>query len=125
MLGFRIRSPDRDRQTDTARMQKLRQVLLDLGAELASEKAGFQNRYEAASADAAFSQQVYEDGRGNTEISARVDDLTSSLINYSRRIAALDRQNAFVDEMLVRLDAFVAEIDTAARPDTESGNLSR
>jgi hypothetical protein len=47
MLRFRTRDPDRDRQTDGSRMQKLRQALINVGAEHASEKAGFQRRYEA------------------------------------------------------------------------------
>jgi hypothetical protein len=88
--------------------------LLDIATELASEKAGFQTRYETAAADAAFSQQVYEDGRGSAEISRRIDDLTNSLITYSRRITALDRQDAFIGEMLAKLDAFTAELDAAS-----------
>lgn len=121
MVRFPTRNPDRDRQTDASRMQKLRQTLMDLGAELASEKAGFQGRYEAASSDAAFSQQVFEDGRGHADISARIDNLTHSLINYSNRIAALDRQNAFIDEMLVKLDAFAAELGASSDAEKASG----
>jgi hypothetical protein len=115
MLSFRTRDPDRDRQTDTLRMQKLRRALMDVGTELETEKAGFQRRYEAASSDAAFSQQVFEDDRGDADISVRIDDLTHSLINYSNRIAALEQQNAFINEMLAKLDAFATEL--ASSPD--------
>jgi hypothetical protein len=101
MLGFRTRNPDRDRETDAARIQKLRQALFDVRSELEAEKVGLQGRYETASADAAFSQQAMEEGRGSPEISTRIDDLTTSLINYSRRIATLVRQSAFIGEMLV------------------------
>ncbi|GLS31508.1 hypothetical protein SAMN04488498_102106 [Mesorhizobium albiziae] len=106
MLGFRTRNPDRDRETDAARIQKLRQALFDVRSELEGEKVGLQGRYETASADAAFSQQAMEEGRGSPEISTRIDDLTTSLINYSRRIATLDRQSAFIGEMLVKLEGY-------------------
>lgn len=117
MLGFRTRSADRDRQTDISRIEKLRQVMLDVGTELAKEEAGLRRRYETASTDAAFSQQAYEDGRGDAGISSRIDDLTTTLINYSRRISELDRQRAFIGEMLVKLEDFAAEVDIgASRP---------
>lgn len=126
MLGFRTRSADRDRQTDLSRIQKLRQALLDVGTELAKEEAGLRRRYETASTDAAFSQQVYEDGRGDAGISSRIDDLTETLINYSRRISELDRQNAFIKEMLGKLDDFAAEVDIGANrsaaPETDRIN---
>lgn len=118
MLGFRTRSADRDRQTDVSRIEKLRQALLDVGTELAKEETGLRRRYETASTDAAFSQQVYEDGRGDAGISSRIDDLTNTLINYSRRISELDRQNAFIREMLVKLDDFATEMDIGANRPT-------
>jgi hypothetical protein len=114
MLGFRTRSADRDRETDISRIEKLRQALLDVGTELAKEEAGLRRRYETASTDAAFSQQVYEDGRGDAGISSRIDDLTNTLINYSRRISELDRQKAFIGEMLVKLGDFATEMDAGA-----------
>lgn len=124
MLGFRTRSADRDRQTDISRIEKLRQALLDVGTELAKEEEGLRRRYETASTDAAFSQQVYEDGRGDAGISSRIDDLTNTLINYSRRISELDRQKAFIGEMLVKLDDFATEVDVGANRQTapESGS---
>ena len=125
MLGFRTRSADRDRQTDISRIQKLRQALLDLGTELAKEEAGLRHRYETASTDAAFSQQVYEDGRGDDGISSRIDDLTNTLINYSRRISELDRQKAFIGEMLVKLGDFATEMDAGANRPPAQGTGSR
>ena len=125
MLGFRTRGADRDRQTDISRIEKLRQALLDVGTELAKEEAGLRRRYETASTDAAFSQQVYEDGRGDAGISSRIDDLTSTLINYSRRISELDKQRAFIGEMLVKLDDFATEMDIGTNRATASESGSR
>ena len=125
MLGFRTRSADRDRQTDISRIGKLRQALLDVETELAKEETGLRRRYETASTDAAFSQQVYEDGRGDAGISSRIDGLTSTLINYSRRISELDRQKAFIGEMLVKLDDFAAEGDIGASRPTAPESSSR
>lgn len=125
MLGFRTRSADRDRQTDISRIGKLRQALLDVETDLAKEETGLRRRYETASTDAAFSQQVYEDGRGDAGISSRIDGLTNTLINYSRRISELDRQKAFIGEMLVKLDDFAAEGDIGASHPTAPESSSR
>lgn len=125
MLGFRTRSADRDRETDISRIEKLRQALLDVGTELAKEEAGLRRRYETASTDAAFSQQVYEDGRGDAGISSRIDNLTNALINYSRRISELDRQKAFIGEMLVKLGDFATEMDAGANRPPAQGTGSR
>ena len=125
MLGFRTRSADRDRETDISRIEKLRQALLDVGTELAKEEAGLRRRYETASTDAAFSQQVYEDGRGDAGISSRIDDLTNTLINYSRLISELYRNKEFIGEMLVKLGDFATEMDAGANRPPAQGTGSR
>lgn len=106
---FLIRNPNRDRQTDVARMTRLRQTLLQIGQEVADERAGLEKRYLAASADAAFAQERVEDGLEGTNLSARVDDLTETMINYAKRIAMLDKQIAYVDRMRKDLDDFTTE----------------
>ena len=112
MLGFRTRNPLRDRQTDETRLERLRRTLTEIADELEKEKAGFQARYERASTDAAFSQQALEDGRSDELISVRIDELTVSLITYSNRIAALDRQLAFMAQLGVEVAEFaIAEAD--------------
>ena len=86
MLGFRTRNPLRDRQTDETRLERLRRTLTEIADELEKEKAGFQARYERASSDA--------------------------LITYSNRIAALDRQLAFMAQLGVEVAEFaIAEAD--------------
>lgn len=106
---FLTRNPNRDRENDLARMNRLQQTLQQIGLELANERSGFEKRYLSASADAAFSQEIVEDRQDDGTLSARVDDLTTTLINYTRRIAMLDRQIAYLDGMQESLEAFLVE----------------
>jgi hypothetical protein len=108
-VPFLIRSPDRDRRTDVARMTRLRQALLQIGQEVADERTGLERRYLEAEADAAFAQERVEDGLENQALTARVDDLTETMINYSRRIAMLEKQIAYVEQMRKDLEDFAAE----------------
>jgi hypothetical protein len=115
MARFSIRSPIRDRWKDFLRMQKLLVSLENMTGELEKEKTGLQKRYEAASADAAFSMDALDAGSTARDLSNRVDGLSDTLVRYSRRITELDAQTAFVAELQHRVEAFVAErgIDTA------------
>lgn len=96
-------------------MQKLIASLDVMASELAKEKAGLQKRYEAAAADAAFSMDVIDAGNAAPRISERADELSTTLDRYSRRLAELDAQTAFVSDLQRTVEAFVTErgIDTA------------
>ena len=109
---FRVRSHDRDGQTDRRRWARLRTLLAEMSAELLAEKAGLQGRYDNAAADAAFSQQALEDDSAAKTAAARIDTLTASLVAYGDRIAGLDRQIAFVAHLTGEIEGFA----TAQKP---------
>jgi hypothetical protein len=92
---FRTRSPERDRDTDVGRLQRLRQSLADIRAEMEREKNGLRDRYEKVMANAAFSQQLVEDERGGSGMSSTVDDMTGTMIRNTKRLAALQAQVDF------------------------------
>lgn len=108
---FFTRAPGRDRQTDASRMSRLHRSVARIRQELADEREGLVRRRRLASADAAFSQERIEGGRDQDGLSAHVDDLTDHLVNCSRRIAALDRQFAFVDQLHERIALFLLTND--------------
>lgn len=100
LFRFRTRNPDRDRETDAARQDRLSRFLGELRAEIERERDGLQDRYEKITADAAFSQQALEDERAASATSSRIDEMTESMIRYTERIELLERQIGFMDKML-------------------------
>lgn len=105
---FRVRSRERDRETDSGRFRRLRQLLGDLRVEMERERDGLRGRYEKVTADAAFSQQALEDGAGNA-VSAKIDEMTDAMIRYTERIALLERQAAFVTGLDHQVERFSQE----------------
>jgi len=99
LFRFRTRNPIRDRQTDESRLERLRRMLHEFQADIEHERDGLRARYEGIMADAAFSQQALEDDRADDNISARIDDMTETMIRYNKRIALLESQIAFVTDL--------------------------
>ena len=46
-------------------------------------------------ANAAFSQQALEDDRGGAGMSSKIDDMTETMIRYTKRIASLEDADRF------------------------------
>jgi len=109
LFRFRTRSPERDSDTDADRLRRLRQSLVDIRAEMETEISGLRDRYETVMADAAFSQQLVEDERGGKGISSSVDDMTGTMIRYTKRLAMLRAQIDFVAGITRQIDAFPCE----------------
>ena len=106
LFGFRVRDPQRDREADLNRLQRLRQSLADIRSEMERELNGLRERYEKVTANAAFSQQMLEDERGGLGISSKVDDMTGAMIRYTKRITLLQTQIDFVVDLERKVDAF-------------------
>lgn len=124
LFSFRTRSPLRDQETDRARFERLRQFLDELRTEMESERTGLQNRYEKVTADAAFSQQALEDDRGGADISSKVDDLTNSMIRYSKRIAMLENEIAFIGALRENVNEFARANHIESTETEPDGTLS-
>jgi hypothetical protein len=103
---FRTRNPQRDRETDTARAGRLRAFMRDLLTEIEHERDGLRGRYEDVAARAAFSQQALEDHEAGPEMAPSVDRLTQTMIDYTKRLDALEAQAAFVNELCGRAGSF-------------------
>jgi hypothetical protein len=109
MALFQTRNPNRDRETDADRMNRLDRMLDELRAEMERERTGLTNRYEKVAADAAFSQQALESDRVEASISSKIDDMTDTMIRYRGRIQSLEKQIGFVTELHGRVTAFSQE----------------
>jgi len=109
LFGFRIRNPARDRQADDERFRQLCRLLGDFRSGIERERDGLRSRHDSVMANAAFSQQAFEDDRGDADISSRIDDMTETMIRYGKRIATLERQIAFIADLERQSVAFVAE----------------
>jgi hypothetical protein len=119
---FRVRSRERDRDTDAARVARLHGFLDELHREIEQERDGLRDRYESVSTRAAFSQQAFEDGRSST-LSTVIDDLTDTMIRYSTRLTALEEQMVFVTELRRQAGAFPHENEGVAASDLPNSNM--
>jgi hypothetical protein len=106
LFRFRTRNPERDLQTDAERLRRLRAFLDQLRTEMEGERSGLRNRYDRVTADAAFSQQAFENERIDAGLSSRVDALTEAMLGCANRLSALEEQLAFIAEMRDRVETF-------------------
>jgi hypothetical protein len=106
LFRFRTRSSQRDRDTDIERLRRLQQSIVDMRAEMERKRNGLRDRYDRVTADAAFSQQRLEDGRGGDGASSKIDGMTGAMIRYTKRMASLQSQINFVTEIGRKVEAF-------------------
>lgn len=111
---FQTRNPQRDRDTDEARAGRLRAFLDELHDEIERERDGLRGRYESVTARAAFSQQALEQDDAGPEMASTVDHLTQTMIDYTRRLEALETQAAFVNELRQRAAPFPQQTEQVA-----------
>jgi hypothetical protein len=123
IFGFRTRDPARDRQTDISRLDRLARLLDQIAAEVEAEKNGLENRYRAKATNAAFLVEAIENGAASSSRSAEVSELTKSILNYERRIAALARQNELMKDLRHSLDAIFDE--NTQRSSTTKADLTK
>ncbi|MER9230553.1 hypothetical protein NKI56_00340 [Mesorhizobium sp. M0622] len=109
IFGFKSRDPARDRQTDTSRLDRLAKLLDQIAAEVEAEKSGLENRYRTTATNAAFLVEAMENGAVSSRRSSEVGELTKSILNCERRIAALSRQKQMMNELRHSLDAIFDE----------------
>ena len=105
--AFEPGTPSATATPTCGRLQRLHQSLADIRAEMEREKNGLRDRYEKVMANAAFSQQL-AGGRAARRIgmSSKIDDMTGTMIRYTKRLASLQAQIDFVTEMDRRVEAF-------------------
>jgi len=109
IFGFRSRDPARDQQTDLQRFDRLARLLDQIATEIEEEKAGLENRYRSKATNAAFLVEAMENGSAPSSKLSEVGELTKSILNYERRIAALAHQNSLMKELRHSLNAIVDE----------------
>lgn len=116
IFGFRTRNPERDRQTDIQRFDRLAKLFDQISAEIEAEKAGLENRYRSTAANAAFLVEAVENGSASAGKMSDVDTMTSAILNCERRIAELARQNGLMKALRHSLDAIVDDGTAQAGP---------
>lgn len=113
VFGFKTRNPDRDRQTDADRFQRVQEMLSGISEEMEREKAGLEKRYGAVAADAAFLFEALENEADPETDSGRITQLTSTLQSCERRIAALKKQMLFMEDCRRIVGRFAQDNDIA------------
>ncbi|MAS14602.1 MAG: hypothetical protein CMH69_14990 [Nitratireductor sp.] len=115
--ALRVRSAVRDQETDAMRLKSLTHTLDLLERELIAERSGLRERCERLSATAAFAQERFESHGRENALSRRIDDMTRSMKDYTRRMAALQRQI----EIVGQLRATAADLVEPGEPRKASG----
>lgn len=114
VFRFKTRNPDRDRQTDATRFQRIQDLLDEVSNEIGRERSGFEKRYGSVAADAAFLFEALENEAGSAKDADRIAGLTETLQACERRIAFLKKQNLFLKECRTTVQQFVDANDVDA-----------
>lgn len=94
-FSFRTRNPQRDQQTDQRRLEGLLHYIRALRDEIEAERQGLNARFQDAQLSAAFAFETFENGEGD-DLGAKADEMAVAMRRCEERIAALDRQLAFL-----------------------------
>ncbi|WP_315924572.1 hypothetical protein [Mesorhizobium sp. SP-1A] len=119
---FRVRSLQRDSETDSGRLADLCRFLDDFRAAIVQERDGLRARQQSVADRAAFSQQSLEEDQPDAAMSTAVDRLTDAMMRYDVRLRALERQIDFVTEMRAQVDRFPLENEEVGAPGKIAGN---
>ncbi len=106
MFGFNVRSPERDRETDLVRFKRIVTTMMAVKNELQMEKIGLNKRFMEASADAALALEAMDDTADPETYENRLESLTSIIKAYETRIAFLDSQLNFLEDVLGKVSSF-------------------
>jgi len=120
LFGFRTRNPQRDRETDRERYERLESLLAEMAAQIAAERSGLERRYRESSANAGFLADAIDNEEAASGSSARLDAMTDDLINCERRLAALSRQIAVVEDLRTRARSLFPDPLQAETPRREA-----
>lgn len=102
---FRTRHPQRDRETDLNRLDRLIGLLQQLQAEAAAERRGLEIRYSDAESAAAYALDAFENGDGDN-LAARADELGGHMRRYHERIEILREHEGFLRDVEARILEF-------------------
>ncbi|WP_292899636.1 MULTISPECIES: hypothetical protein [unclassified Nitratireductor] len=114
--ALRLRSAVRDHETDTLRFKTLAHTLDLLDRELHAERRGLKERCERLAATAAFAQERFESHGSENKLSTRIDDMTRSMKDYTRRMKALQRQIEIVGQLRATASNLIEPGDTREAP---------
>ncbi len=103
---FRVRDPERDKNTNRDRTRRLIGLLEQLGREIKSERDGLAARLKADAGDAAFLMEALENGDADEREMKRIDTLEQAIVDAEVRIKTLDNNM----EKMETLAAAVAPI---------------
>ncbi|AZN72623.1 hypothetical protein D5400_16300 [Georhizobium profundi] len=109
--NFRIRSRDRDKETDRRRLDRLAELSTTLFHEVRRESDGIRRRYEAAVGDAAFAMEAQAAESDQRKLEGRIDDLTDTVLSCEARLRDLDVQAEFYQDILQRIATYRSSSD--------------
>lgn len=115
---FRLRSDQRDQQTDLKRFEALKTSVHSILESIKFEKNGLQGRYEIATSKAAFLSDAIENADAPNGSDEVIDVLTNDLIRYNARIRHLSK-------MTVELQRLSDDIERLGKLNKSSEETTR
>ncbi len=106
VFSFRTRRPERDRQTDHARVERLLVLADEIAAEVTAERNGLRNRRQKEVDDAGFLLEANSNGDMAANEESRLTSLSSSVISAESRLALLDKQLAWLNKLRQAMEKF-------------------
>lgn len=99
-FSFRIRNPQRDKQTDAERFKHLANVIDETIAEVAAEQDGLDRRYKSSQSDAALLMMASDnDDVTETHANTRLSSLEATIIACEERLKELGTQKNLLQKL--------------------------
>ncbi|MEP4446091.1 MAG: hypothetical protein ABJ059_21910 [Hyphomicrobiales bacterium] len=86
-------------------MERLNAALSAIIEEIRSEEAGLRARYESEAADASFLEMAQESEGTSKKLDARLEDVTTSLLQSEKRLKNLSLQLTFYADKRTSIEA--------------------
>lgn len=112
VFSFRTRSPDRDRNSDRSRIERLVSAADEVAVEITRERDGLQKRRQREVDDAGFLLEASSNGDVAAATDGRLEALSSSVMLAESRLALLERQLAWLDELRQTMGEYPVNSDT-------------
>ncbi|RFC65769.1 hypothetical protein DY251_17210 [Mesorhizobium denitrificans] len=108
-FSFRIRNPQRDKQTDAERFKHLATVIDETIAEVAAEQEGLDRRYKLSQSDAALLMMASDnDDVTETHAHTRLSSLEATIIACEERLKELGTQKNLLQKLRGELQPLLA-----------------
>jgi hypothetical protein len=107
LFRFKTRNPDRDRQTDKDRADRLGALLNQLTIEVEQERVGLRKRLDIQRMDAGFLDESLGNGDAPGIATKRLENLTEAVLQGENRLEVLKNKAAILADLKTRAETLL------------------